>query len=54
MRYSICQSCPHRKKGWFRWFCEKCGCTINGRANRFNKLAHANQECPIGKWTTIE
>jgi hypothetical protein len=30
--------------------CMMCGCNVNNRRIFLNKLAWADQECPIGKW----
>ena len=27
-----------------------CGCNVNGKKVFLNKLAWADQECPLGKW----
>lgn len=50
-RYNICSSCPHLNS--IKQECEICGCSINNRSQFFNKLAWADQECPIGKWRKI-
>ena len=33
--------------------CSICGCNINTKKKFMNKLAWADQECPIGKWKKI-
>jgi hypothetical protein len=33
--------------------CSVCGCNINTKKIFMNKLAWADQECPIGKWGKI-
>lgn len=50
-RYMICKSCLEfdSKKGE----CSICGCTINTKKVFLNKLAWADQECPLGKWQKI-
>ena len=50
-RYMICKSCLEfdDKKGE----CSICGCTINTKKVFLNKLAWADQECPLGKWQKI-
>ena len=30
--------------------CMMCGCNVNGKKVFLNKLAWADQECPLGKW----
>lgn len=50
-RYSICMECDqfnHSKSE-----CYVCGCNINKKMIFLNKLAWADQECPIGKWHKI-
>lgn len=50
-RYTICKSCLEfdSKKGE----CSICGCNINTKKVFLNKLAWADQECPLGKWQKI-
>lgn len=50
-RYSICQQCDmfNQKDNQ----CLVCGCNINKKKVFLNKLAWADQECPIGKWNKI-
>tara|TARA_R100000008_G_scaffold51266_1_gene30787 strand:- start:249 stop:611 length:363 start_codon:yes stop_codon:yes gene_type:complete len=49
-RLAVCQGCK-----WFRGQkCYKCGCACNNNKKFLNKLAWADQECPIGKWGKIE
>ena len=49
-RLAICDKCK-----WFRGgSCRKCGCSCNSNKKFLNKLAWADQECPIGKWGKIE
>jgi hypothetical protein len=51
-RYKICLSCDsfnHSQKE-----CMECGCNINNKRIFMNKLAWADQECPIGKWSKIK
>lgn len=51
-RYSICVACEkfNSKKSE----CGVCGCAINEKSKFLNKLAWADQECPVGKWPKIE
>lgn len=50
-RYSICIECTdfNRKKSE----CGICGCAIDKKSKFLNKLAWADQECPLGKWSKI-
>lgn len=51
-RHAICVSCEEyntQKKE-----CNVCGCNINTKRIFLNKLAWADQECPINKWSKIE
>lgn len=48
-RYDICQQCEYHNKKDDQ--CLICGCNINRRKIFMNKLAWADQECPIQKWT---
>lgn len=47
-RYSICLSCerynPTDKQ------CNECGCNISNKKIFLNKLAWADQKCPLNKW----
>lgn len=47
-RYDICSSCEYLSKNKDQ--CLVCGCNINKQRILLNKLAWADQECPIGKW----
>lgn len=47
-RYSICLSCDSYDSK--NKECMECGCNINNKKIFMNKLAWADQECPIGKW----
>lgn len=50
-RYSVCSSCDlfHREMQQ----CLSCGCNINKKKIFMNKLAWADQSCPIGRWAKI-
>lgn len=50
-RYQICLSCDQYDKNNEQ--CLVCGCNINNKAIFMNKLAWADQECPLKKWTKI-
>jgi uncharacterized paraquat-inducible protein A len=47
-RYNICLSCKDFDSKNSQ--CTICGCNINNKKIFLNKLAWADQECPIGKW----
>lgn len=49
-RFAICASCEYYKNN----SCEKCGCYLVRDQTYMNKLAWKNQECPIGKWKSIQ
>jgi hypothetical protein len=53
IRHMGCQHCPHRTRGWFRWFCNLCGCTISRKRSVNNKLAHGGEECPAKRWGKV-
>ena len=48
-RHDICLSCDMYKQNT----CLVCGCNINKDQNLMNKLAWADQECPLKKWDKI-
>ena len=50
-RYNICLECHRFDK--LNKECMECGCNINNRKIFMNKLAWADQKCPIGKWDKI-
>jgi uncharacterized paraquat-inducible protein A len=50
-RYDICESCDSFDK--INSECSICGCNVNRKKVFLNKLAWADQECPIGKWKKI-
>lgn len=56
-RHKICLACDHIIKiDDDRLECAKCGCGIKGvdqSGEKFNKLAWAEQRCPVGKWPAI-
>jgi hypothetical protein len=51
-RYKICQSCEWLNKNQKE--CNICGCLIDNKRMFFNKLAWADQECPVGRWYKIK
>jgi hypothetical protein len=50
-RLAICKSCPLFDGAICRH--ADCGCRISQARKFFNKLAWADQSCPIGKWNAI-
>lgn len=51
-RLAICHACEQFNS--IKNECFICGCNINGKKQFLNKLAWADQECPIGKWKKEE
>lgn len=47
-RYKICLDCDKINKD--KSICLVCGCNINNQPILLNKLAWADQKCPINKW----
>jgi hypothetical protein len=50
-RLDVCRGCPLFDGTICRH--GACGCRVNGRRRFFNKLAWADQSCPLDKWTAI-
>lgn len=50
-RYNICINCEHFNQQLSQ--CGICGCNINNKKTFLNKLAWADQECPINKWGKV-
>lgn len=50
-RYQICVSCE--KFNTLKSECGVCGCAINRKKIFMNKLAWADQECPLQKWSRL-
>lgn len=51
-RYNICLSCESFDKS--NEECLECGCNVNNKKIFMNKLAWADQHCPLNKWSAIE
>lgn len=51
-RFSICIKCNYFDK--VNSQCSYCGCNLSNKKHFLNKLAWADQECPIKKWTKIK
>jgi hypothetical protein len=51
-RYSICLGCDEFNK--VKSQCNVCGCAISQQKKFLNKLAWADQECPMGNWPKIQ
>jgi uncharacterized paraquat-inducible protein A len=47
-RWLICNACEHFCKK--ESICNICGCSLSNKKEFLNKLAWADQECPVGKW----
>lgn len=47
-RFAICVSCDRYNKEYSQ--CLECGCNLSNKSQLLNKLAWADQECPLGKW----
>lgn len=45
-RYNICINCD----SFYNNQCLECGCNINKKKIFMNKLAWADQKCPLNKW----
>jgi hypothetical protein len=45
-RYDICQHCEMFENDQ----CLVCGCNVNSKKIFMNKLAWADQKCPLDKW----
>jgi uncharacterized paraquat-inducible protein A len=50
-RFSICLDCDSYDQHYGQ--CLECGCNINNRRIFLNKLAWADQKCPLGKWKNL-
>jgi len=57
-RLKICQACElfKRNQNEIGGVCthSSCGCNIQDNLNYLNKIAWADQQCPIGKWGKSE
>ena len=54
-RFNICKNCEMFRSDGESGVCThiKCGCNINKKQIYLNKLAWADQECPIKKWKKV-
>ena len=50
-RYKICDNCEDFNRA--KQECNICGCAISTKSKFLNKLAWADQECPVSKWKKI-
>jgi hypothetical protein len=50
-RFSICNSCEYYDANSRQ--CMVCGCNISTKKIFMNKLAWADQKCPIDKWKEV-
>ena len=51
-RFSICQTCEMFDNTSSQ--CLACGCNLSRRKIFLNKLAWADQQCPLDKWLKIK
>ena len=51
-RYNICTNCEHFDQNKSQ--CGICGCNVSQKPQFLNKLAWADQQCPINKWSAIQ
>lgn len=51
-RHSVCVNCEMFDKNNAQ--CLMCGCNINTKKTFFNKLAWADQKCPLNKWDSVK
>jgi hypothetical protein len=51
-RYAICVSCEMYDNKSST--CMMCGCNVNQKKVFLNKLAWADQECPLSKWSKLK
>ena len=47
-RYNICINCEYYNDKFS--MCDYCGCNLSKKSKFLNKLAWADQKCPIDKW----
>lgn len=50
-RYNICLSCS--SYDCVNKQCLECGCNISNKKQFLNKLAWADQKCPLNKWDKV-
>ena len=50
-RYNICKTCEEFNREYSQ--CNICGCSLSTKSRFLNKLAWADQECPLNKWPKI-
>jgi hypothetical protein len=50
-RFSICLTCDNYDQ--HNQECLQCGCNINQKRIFLNKLAWADQKCPLDKWHSL-
>lgn len=51
-RFAICLNCD--KYDSDKKQCLVCGCNVNDQKIFLNKLAWADQECPLKKWVAVK
>ena len=50
-RFKVCLDCDSYDQNHNT--CLACGCNINKKRMFLNKLAWADQKCPLGKWKSL-
>jgi hypothetical protein len=51
-RHQVCTQCASYDKNFS--ICLECQCNISNKSIFMNKLAWADQECPLNKWSKID
>lgn len=51
-RFTICKQCEFYEP--INSQCLVCGCNLSDKKKFLNKLAWADQECPLGKWKKVK
>lgn len=51
-RYNICKICSSYDT--VNSQCLECGCNISTKKRFLNKLAWADQKCPLDKWNSVK
>ena len=50
-RYEICVRCDSYDR--LNCICLECGCNLSNKKQFLNKLAWADQKCPLDKWNSV-
>lgn len=51
-RYNICIQCNSFDAN--KKCCNECGCLLSSKKRFMNKLAWADQSCPLSKWQALD